>query len=97
MKIFAEKYQGWEMSGLDHQERNERDDLLRRMIAASLHTDLHDVNVNCSGTSYLKGFNRRLLTVLMVMMYACAWIFVSWTSFSIDTHVAGAILHEHAR
>ena len=66
LKVMAEKYQAWETSGLDHQERNKRENLLRRMIAATMHTDLHDVSVkHAAGSTYLLGFPRALLMVLM--------------------------------
>jgi len=66
LKAFADKYQAWDTSHLTHDERNVREGVLYRLIAAALHSDIHNTTVKHSApAAYMLGFPRKLLMVLM--------------------------------
>jgi len=66
LKAFADKYKAWDTPHLSHEERNRSEGVLHRLIAAAMHDDIHNVDVNhAAPAKYLLGFPRRLLMVLM--------------------------------
>ena len=64
VQVFAEAYQAFELSGLDHQDRNDRLQVLRRLLSAAIYDDIHNVHVNHTAGNLL-GFPKRLLMVLL--------------------------------
>ena len=66
MIVFSEAYQAFELSGLDHADRNDRLDVQRRLLSAAIFADVHDVHcAHAHGTAQLFGFPRRLMMVLL--------------------------------
>ena len=64
VQVFAEAYQAFELSGLNHQDRNDRLQVLRRLLSAAIYDDIHNVHVNHTAGNLL-GFPKRLLMVLL--------------------------------
>ena len=74
VQVFAEAYQAFELSGLDHQDRNDRLQVLRRLLSAAIYDDIHNVHVNHTAGNLL-GFPKRLLMVLLErsLLFRC-WL-----------------------
>ena len=66
LKEFADKHKVWDTPHLSHEERHRSEGLLHRLIAAAMHDDINNMDVNHAASArYLLGFPRRLPVVLM--------------------------------